>query len=266
MQVIKYSGEVEQFNPRKIYRSILEAHGSRHLANEAIAEVKRYYHKNITTEEILNILINFLKREPGVSERYDLKRAIMSLGPSGFPFEIFIANLLKHHGYKTEAGVKLKGKMIYQEVDVVAQRGKKFMIECKYHNEPGIITKLHPAMYTYARFLDLQKYRFDQPWLVTNTKCSHDARKYAEGVNLKITSWNYPKNSSLQILIDEKKLYPITILKSLPDGIKEKLYSSKILITKDLLDYSQKELMRKLNLSEKEVGKIIEQVRVISNL
>lgn len=263
MQVIKYSGEVEEFNPKKIYHSIREAGGSKNLANEAIREVKRNYHKNITTEDVLNILLKFLKREPGVSERYDLKRAIMSLGPSGFPFETFFANLLKHYGYKTETGVKLKGKVIYQEVDIVAQKNKKFMIECKYHNEPGIITKLHPAMYTYARFLDLQKYNFDQPWLVTNTKCSFDSIRYAGGVNLKITSWKYPKSESLLVLIENQKLYPITILKFLPEEIKERLYDSRILIAKDLLQYTPNQLRQKTSLSEKEIEKIILKVKEI---
>ena len=261
MQVIKRSGEFEKFNPKKIYYSVREAGGSKFLAKEAMHRIRLFYHKNVTTDEILDILLKFLKKEPGVSERYDMKRAIMSLGPSGFPFETFFASLLKHYGYDVKTDIKLKGKMIYQEVDIVAQKGSaKFMIECKYHNEAGIITKLHPALYTYARFLDLNQYNFDQPWLVTNTKCSNDAKKYAEGVNLKITSWNYPKYESLQSLIENQKLYPITILKSLPSGIKERLYSSKILIIRDFLNYSPKQLQQMLSLSENEVRKILQKV------
>ena len=72
------------------------------------------------------------------------------------------------------------------------------MIECKYHNEQGKPTRLQPAMYTYARFLDLTK-RLDQPWLVTNTKCSRDAKEYAKGVGLKITSWKYPENAQISL-------------------------------------------------------------------
>lgn len=264
MQVIKQSGEIQKFSPKKIYFSIIEAGGSKTLANDAVSEVRKNYHKNLTTAEILNLILTLLKKEPGVSERYDLKRAIMSLGPSGFPFEAFFANLLKHYGYSVRNNLKLKGKIIYQEVDIIAEKGKKFMIECKYHNEPGIWTRLHPAMYTYARFLDLKNYNFDQPWLVTNTQCSRDAINYAGGVNLKITSWKYPKNESLQKLIENKKLYPITILKALPDGIKEKLYSSRILIATDLLNYSLKELKQKIHLPENEIEKILEKVREIS--
>ena len=95
MQVIKRSGEFEKFNPKKIYYSVREAGGSKFLAKEAMHRIRLFYHKNVTTDEILDILLKFLKKEPGVSERYDMKRAIMSLGPSGFPFETFLM-LLNH--------------------------------------------------------------------------------------------------------------------------------------------------------------------------
>lgn len=122
------------------------------------------------------------------------------------------------------------------------------------------MTDLHPALYTYARFLDLRN-KPDMPWLVTNTKCSQDAKDYARGVGLKITSWNFPKNKSLQKLIKVKKLYPITILKSIGDNTKEKLFCARITIAKNLLNYSIEDLMKKTDLSEKEINKILDEVR-----
>jgi len=186
----------------------------------------------------------------------------MALGPSGFPFEQFFGDILKNYGYEVNVGNFMKGKIIMHEVDIIAKKEKSYMIECKYHNEPGTSTTLHPALYTYARFLDLRD-KPDMPWLVTNTKCSLDAENYARGVGLKITSWNYPKNKSLQKLINLKKLYPITILKSISDSTKEKLFLSKIVIAKNLLNYSAENLMKKTDLSEKEINKILEEVRIV---
>jgi hypothetical protein len=263
MQVIKSSGEKEKFNPNKIYHSILEAGGSKKLAKNAIKEVKQYYEKNFTTKEILLILLKFLKQEPGISEKYDLKRAIMSLGPTGFAFEQFFAEILNHYDYKTKIGEKIKGKKIMQEIDVIAIKKKKIMIECKYHNEKGIITKLQPAMYTHARFLDVKHHGFDESWLVTNTNCSRDALNYSIGVNQKIISWKYPSNESLQKLIEKQKLYPITIIKSLKQETKENLYRANITIAKDLLNYTIKDLKRKTLLSEKEIEKILKEVKEI---
>jgi hypothetical protein len=168
-KVIKSSGEEERFNHRKIYSTVIDAGGSKKLAKEAVDEVKKYYREGMETKKILKLLLDFLKKEPGVSPRYDLKRAIMSLGPTGFPFEDFFARVLEYHGYKTKTDRHLKGKVITHEVDIVAVKKKKWMVECKYHNENGTISRLHPAMYTYARFLDLSRQKFDGGWLVTNT-------------------------------------------------------------------------------------------------
>ena len=269
MKIVKYSGKVEEFDSEKIKRTIVNAGGSKKLAEEAVREVVKQYHEGMTTKEIMKILLGLLKKEPGVAERYDLKRAIMSLGPSGFPFEIFFAHVLNHYGYETRIGEKLIGNNIAYEIDIIAQKiafgkpGKKFLVECKYHNKPGIMTKIRYAKKTYGTFLALKDYNFDQPWLATNTKCSFDTIDYAKSVNLKITSWTYPKDESLLILIENQKLYPITILQSLPNRIKEKLYNSKILIAQDLLQYSLDELKQKLQLPEKEIKEIIRKVKDI---
>lgn len=265
MQVIKYSGGIEPFDPHKIEYTVQEAGGSKKLAREAVETVKKNFHKNMKTGEILNLLLKFLKKEPGVSERYDLKRAVMSLGPSGFPFETFFANVLEHYGYKTKVGEKLIGNNVVYEIDIIAQKigGKKFMIECKYHNKLGTMTKIQKAEKTYRTFLKLQKYKFDQAWLATNTKCSQETINYAEKINLKITSWAYPKNNSLVMLIENKKLYPITILKSLPNHIKEKLYNSKILIARDLLEYDTKKLKQITELTKEEIKETLQKVREI---
>jgi hypothetical protein len=263
MKVIKSSGEIEDFNFKKIYGTIRDAGGSKKLAKDAIGAIRKKFRDGVLTTKILDFLIEYLKREPGVSERYDLKRAVMSLGPSGFPFETYFGRILEEYGYDVDIGNKLNGKRIVHEIDIIAKKKKKWMIECKYHNSSGTLTRLHPAMYTYARFLDLKKYRFDRPWLVTNTKCSLDAIKYAAGVGLRITSWKNSKKDSLRSLIEKKKLYPITILKLLSEDVKCKLYDLKIVVAKDLLNYSVDDLVNKLGISRKEILEILEEVNEV---
>lgn len=260
MKVTKSNGDLQEFSERKIFSSVKEAGGSTKLAKEAIKEIKKKYTKNISTQKILEILIDFLKKEPGISEKYDLKRAIMDLGPSGFPFEKFFSKILKEYGFETKVGQKLKGKKIIHEIDIIAKKKKKFMIECKYHNHRGTITKLHPSMYTYARFLDLKKYNFNTSWLVTNTKCSLDAINYAKGVKQKITSWKYPEKQSLEKLIERKKLYPITILHSIDENLKHKLFEKNIIIIKDFEKISEEELKTNFNLTEEKAKQIIKDI------
>ncbi len=263
-QVTKASGELETFNPDKMYRTILNAGASKELTTETVTLVKQKYYAGISTQEILDIILKNLKKEQGIAQRYDLKRAIMNLGPSGFPFEEYFTRILDNYGYETKLGNYIKGKRIIHEIDIVAKKNKlKYMIECKYHNELGTNTKLHPAMYTYARFLDVGI--FDIPWLVTNTKCVKDAVEYGKGVNLKITSWNYPKINSLREMIEKKNLYPITSVKLINDKLKEKLFLSNIVLAKDILFFSIPVLIQKTGLTENEITKIQEEVRDICN-
>ena len=265
MKIQKASGETENFNPRKIYSTLIEAGANRQLAQEITDSVRKKAREGITTGKILEIVLSGLKNHPGIQARYDLKRAIMSLGPTGFPFERYFADILQEYGYSATIRNQVKGKRIIHEVDIIAKNNadnKTFMIECKYHNEPGKPTKLQPAMYTYARFLDLVK-RLDQPWLVTNTKCSKDAKEYSLGVGLKITSWKYPEKESLIKLIMEKKLYPITILKNLDNRTREKLLKLDIVLAKNLQKYTVTQLSEKTELSEKQIKKILNELSFI---
>ncbi len=264
-EVIKASGDLQKFNSRKVYATILEAGGSKKLASETEALVRNGFHKGIMTEEILEMILANIKKEPGVAQRYDLKRAIMNLGPSGFPFEKFFGRVIQSYGYKVKVSNFIKGSKVLHEVDIVASRDDvKFMIECKYHNQVGTETRLKPAMYTYARFLDVQKNGgFNRAWLATNTKCVDVAVLYAEGVDMKITSWKYPKGESLRDLIEGKRLYPITSIKLIDEKVKVKLFDADIVVARDLLDYTVEELMHRTGLGKGEVADIISEVKDI---
>ncbi len=263
MYVIKASGKKEEFNPEKIYNTVLKAGASKALAREIVAEVESRIYDGIRTRDILDIALGILGRKnPNISMVYNLKRAIMNLGPTGFIFERFFAEILGNYGYKTEVGQILRGRFATHEVDIIASNRSRYMIECKYHNSPGTQTDLKVALYVYARFLDLKK-DFDQPWLATNTKCSDRAIKYAKGVNMKVTGWQYPQNESLQDLIEKKKLYPITILKSVNNYVKWRFSESGILIASDLTRYDLRELKERTKIPEDILRRIVDEARQV---
>ena len=262
-EVIKASGEREKFNSKKIYRGIVLAGGSKKLASDTLDYVRKNFKQDITTEEILSLVLKSLKSERGVAARYDLKRAVMSLGPSGFPFETYFSAILSEHGYKTSLRQVLKGKNVSQEIDIIAKNKHSYMVECKYHNNSGNYAGLKEAMYTYARFLDVKKYHLDFPWLATNTKCSDSAKNYAKGVDLKITSWNFPKDESLQKMIEDKKLYPVTLVRDISSENKNKLYSAHVMFIRDLVNLSFNDLKRKTKISDDVLKKIISEAKEI---
>lgn len=263
MYVIKASGKKEKFNPDKIKGTMLRAGADEKFADEIVKKVEKEIYNGITTREILDTALEILhNKKPELAALYDLKRAIMNLGPTGFPFEKFFAKILKEHGYKIKIGQTIQGKITSHEIDITAEKNSKYIIECKYHNQAGIYTGMKTALYVYARFLDLKK-NFDIPWLATNTKFSNKVIKYAKGVNMKLTGWKYPEDENLQTLIHEKKLYPVTILKSVDKNIKGKLLKKGIVTIKDLIEYDFNELKSKIRIPEKILKQIIDESKKI---
>jgi hypothetical protein len=261
--VIKADGEREKFDIKKIEKSVLEAGASAELARETVKKIQKEKYENISTEKILDVTLKSLKKNRGVARRYDLKRAIMQLGPTGFPFEKYFSLVLKEHGYDVWVGTTLNGQYITHEIDVIAKKNKKFMIECKYHNQIGIKTRSKVPLYVYARFLDVKKHGFDHPWVATNTKCTNDVINYAKGVNMRITAWDYPEEHSLKRLITNNKLYPITVLGGISRITKEKLFGKNIFLIKSLVETDFNILIKITGFKDQYLHRIVSEAREI---
>jgi len=263
MFVVKASGEFEKFDSNKIKRTCIKAGCTENLANKISREVEKKSYDGISTREVLRITISLLRKwkQPSVAARYDLKGAIFRLGPAGFVFEELVGEIFKEYGYNTKVHLILKGMCVSHEIDVIATKDDiNYMIECKYHNIPGIYTGLREALYTYARFLDLKDgfkvgncRDFKQPWLVCNTKFSEDAIQYASCKGLKMIGWNYPENQGLQHLIESRKLYPVTMLRDLDSDSLDKLASVNFMLALDLLRFPLKELNKITKISNKKL-------------
>ena len=78
-----------------------------------------------------------------------------------------------------------------------------------------------------------------------------------------VTSWQYPKDENLRALIEKKKLYPITIFKSVNQSVKFKLFNAKIMLVQDLLKYNPSELSKKTGIPENISKKITEEAQKI---
>ncbi|MEK6918836.1 MAG: ATP cone domain-containing protein [Nanoarchaeota archaeon] len=256
--VIKANGERVKYNRNKIINSLIRAGSDTEHARGIVKQIEGELYDGSTTKEILKVALKKLGDRPEIAMRYNLKQAVMTLGPAGFAFEKFFAEVLRNYGYETKINQIMPGKNVNHEVDVAAKEpktNKRFMIECKYHNQPGIYTDVKATLYTYARFLDLKKF-FDGPWLVSNTKFSSDAIAYGEGVGMRITSWNYPLTNSIQSLIEEKKLYPVTILQSARGAIIDKLGNAGLMLAGDLLKLSVEEIVIKTGIDAAKVKRL----------
>jgi len=261
MFVIKASGEREEFNSDKLENTLKRAGASSKLAKLIVLKIKKISYDGISTKEILNAALKELEAQEHhhIAAKYNLKTAIMELGPAGYDFETYVGEILRRYDYETQLRQKILGKCVLQEIDVIAADRKTkdiAMIECKYHNQSGIYTGLKEAMYTYARFLDVSEgfkakknnIDFDQAWLVTNTKISDEALKYAKCKGMEVIAWKFGTKSLLKMITD-KKLYPVTVLRTIDHFAKVKFASAELVIVEDILTYQPDELVQMTGLS-----------------
>lgn len=239
LHVTKATGESQPFDEEKLLTSIRRAGIPHELEEKVVSHVKEKLYDDIPTTVIYHHIKEFLKHsdKPYTSARYSLKQAIMDLGPTGYPFEDYIAHIMQSQGYTTTVRNMIRGKCITHEIDVIATKdNQKVMVEAKFHNFPGTKTNVHVAMYTKARFDDVsQKHTFTSPWLVSNTKITLDAIAYGACNQMRITSWDYPNENSLRDIIETEKLFPITALLKLSHTQKVQLIETGVVLIKDII-------------------------------
>jgi hypothetical protein len=240
--ITKADGEQEPFDPAKLETSLEHVGASPTARARITARVLHELKPGMTTEEIYRRAFDILRKDESlpIAARYSIKRAVFELGPSGFPFEQFLAEVLRAHGWNTRTGVALTGRCAPHEVDVLAEkRGRRVGIEAKFHNEPGGKTDIKDALYVHARYEDLKNSpeassRVDEGWLVTNTRFTRNAIRYAQCSNLTLMGWDYPRGRNLLTLIESARVHPLTCLTTLSDGEKRRLLERRIVLCKTI--------------------------------
>ncbi|MCK5426861.1 MAG: hypothetical protein KAJ34_04130, partial [Thermodesulfovibrionia bacterium] len=66
-----------------------------------------------------------------------------------------------------------------------------------------------------------------------------------------VKSWRYPDNMSLEKMIEEKRLYPVTIISGIKSGLIDRLIKKNIILLKDLADMEVKDIKKMLSLPGK---------------
>jgi len=244
-EITKANGEKSVFEPKKLFNSLIRSGADETQAHEIVDSIISELYPGISTKKIYKKAFSLLKeRSRFLAARYNLKNAIMVLGPSGYPFEKFIGELLKHQGFKVEVAKLVDGKCVKHEVDVIAEKDNHHcMIECKYHNQPGTVSDVKIPLYIQSRFLDVaaqwktlpgHNNKLHEGWVVTNTRFTLDAIQYGSCAGLKLIGWDYPSKGSLKDLIDSLGLYPITTLTSLTLTEKKALLEMNLVLCHDL--------------------------------
>ena len=267
INIVKYSGDVVPFDVNKLINSIRRAQASEELIQQIVEQVEDQIYDGITTKKIYQMAFKILKGKSRVSaSKYKLKKALMELGPSGFPFEKLVGKLLEYEGFATKVGVIVQGNCVQHEIDVIAKKGDThYMIECKYHSDQGRFCNVKIPLYIHSRFLDVEKQwerqkghedKLHRGGVFTNTRFTPDAVQYGKCVGLLLTSWDYPMGNGLKDRIDKLGLHPLTALTTLTKAEKTKLLDTGIVLCKEL--HEKPVILKQIGIDKKRHKKILE--------
>ncbi|MBI2450463.1 MAG: restriction endonuclease [Candidatus Nealsonbacteria bacterium] len=271
----KASGEMEPFSEDKLRESLKKAQALPEIINEIVEQIVSGLKDGASTSDIYHRAFSLLrKKHRFAAGRYRLKNAIMELGPTGYPFERFVAEILKSQGFSVEVGKIVQGACVTHELDIIAMKNNRhIMVECKFHNQAGIKSDVKTALYVQARFEDLKKRwqvqpghgeKLHQAWLVTNTKLTSDAIKYANCVGINVIGWSHPPGESLQDLIEESGLHPLTSLTALSLSQKRQLLERGLILCKDILD--NKNLLPAVGVNEAKISFVLKEIEELCKL
>jgi Holliday junction resolvase-like predicted endonuclease len=251
-EVVKASGAVEEFNRGKLLQSLLKSGVAPDIADDVANKVIAAVGPHTSTRKIFRLARKHLRRHDRTcGMRYGIKKAIFDLGPSGYPFEKYVARMFEGLGYKTQVGRTIQGFCVKHEVDVVARKEKKcHLVECKFHVNGGAASDVKTALYVWARFQDIGKIWQNNSagevlgkcWLVTNTRFTSDAVQFANCTGLKAIGWKFPRGESLENLIEAERLYPVTIFGGITRHVLDALLRRDLILARDLYSTGTEEL------------------------
>jgi len=270
--VTKVSGERALFNEDQLRRSLKHSNTDDELIEQVIKKVKSELYDSISTKKIYEMAFKLIRKKSSQSaSRYKLKRSILELGPTGFPFENFISELLKFKNYSTEVGTIVKGNCVSHEVDILADKENSYLIiECKFHSDQRRICDVKVPLYIHSRFLDVMVELKKKPefankhfsgGLVTNTRFSSDALAYGTCMGMFMLSWDYPQDKSLKSLIDQSGLHPLTSLMTLTRYEKQQLLNKGIVLCKSL--NGNEKILHEIQVSAPRIKKILSEVEFL---
>lgn len=270
--ITKASGEKVFYESKKLQLSLEKAGADPGIIQRIIRQIEADLQPESTTQQIYQKAFRLLKKYSRPSAaKYKLKRAVMELGPSGYPFEHFVGEIMKDMGYFVKVGQVLQGKCVTHEVDVLAERDNhRIAIECKFGNKPGRKVDVKVSLYIHSRFRDLvnswkndplHKDKTYEGWIVTNADMTSDAIQYGTCAGLHLVSWTYPAKGNLKDMIDNCHLYPVTTLTSLSKKEKNLLLESGIILCRELVGRAS--LLEKIHVPSPRIKKAMYEIEYL---
>jgi hypothetical protein len=271
IQIVKADGNVEPFDDAKLESSLRKAGAGASAASRISATIRKSIAPGVGTQEIYKRAFALLRSEErATAARYSLRRALFEFGPTGHPFEDFVAELFRADGWAVEWRKVVPGKCVSHEVDVYAKKeGQHLAAELKYHNDPNYKTDVKVALYVKARFDDIWQCDpalgatcpVDVGFLITNTKFTETAIQFAKCSNIGLIGWSYPAEGNLYDRIIAAGIYPVTALTQLRKAEKRLLIDQGIVTVEQLS--SKRDALRVLRIPPERIGNIAAEIEAL---
>ncbi|NRS90043.1 hypothetical protein HNQ02_002978 [Flavobacterium sp. 7E] len=269
MKIIKNSGEIVNFDATKLKSSLVKSGANDLEVDTILKKIENEIYEGITTKQIYKKAFALLKKQSDShAARYNLRAALLLLGPAGFFFEKYIARLFAAEGYEAKTNLILQGKCVSHEIDVLIKKDQVIaMVECKFHGSTNAASDVKVPLYIHSRFNDIKEKKHlvfsnndlvSKCWIATNNRFTSDAIAYAACSGIYLLSWDYPKENNLKTKNDKDCLYPVTCLTTLTLAEKDKLLFLDIILVKELMNNSV--VLQKVGLSENRMKRALKEV------
>lgn len=270
--IVKADGTVEPFDPGKLISSLTRAGATTRAAERIAHLILQSATTTVSSAEVYRKAFSMLRREARpAAARYALRRALLELGPSGHPFEDFVAEIFKAEGWTVEWRKIMQGRCVPHEMDIFATRGEEIIAgELKYHNDAFYKTDVKVALYVKARLDDVanctpgsNSCAITRGVLITNTKFTRHAIDYGACSGLELIGWNYPAEGNLFDRILASGVYPVTTLTTLRRAEKKLLIDQGIVTTATLKE--RRDMLRAINVPPARIGGILAEIEILHN-
>lgn len=281
MHVKKRDGTEQEFDREKIISTCTRMGASTEIAEKIAENIERKVKEGVSTKRVINLIFQYMRKyNPRFRYMNDLRDAVCVIRPKP-DFEVFVGELLEAHGFKIKMNQMVMGKCVEHEIDAVAERtvkdstGQKrkeiYYVEVKHHYKAHTYTGLGVFLQARATFDDLMegyergthKIPFTHALVVSNTKLSDHAARYCDCAGIRGLAWATPRDRGLERMIEEKHLYPITILKGLHVNDVKRLGDAGVVTLKQVMEIDERELSRISKLSKKKIREVREMCKQV---
>lgn len=270
--VTKSDGSKQVFQKEKVIDTCLRMGATHEVAEGVASRVEQRIYDGIESKRILSMIFRQLGRyHPAVKHHTDLRRALAMMEPKP-DFEQYVRILLREQGYQVTSNEIVRGKCVEHEIDAIAKKdGKTYIVEVKHHSNHHTLSgldvdRISRAIYediTEGFKLGLNSINVEKAVIVCNVKLSEHAKRYANCRGIEHIGWRYPPDNGIDRMIEEKKLYPVTYLKSLDSASMRRLTSGGVLLLKQLVESSPESLGQRTRIPWRRLEAIQQQARMI---